>query len=79
MRDLFEAAAEQSAAGDPLADRIRPTDLGEIHGQSALLDDGRILRKLIEEDRVPSLILWGPPGSGKTTLAQEGALPVDLA
>ncbi len=53
----------------PLAARFRPRSLAEFRGQTSLLGEGRALRKLIEGDRVPSLILWGPPGCGKTTLA----------
>ncbi len=55
---------------EPLASRIRPRTLEEIIGQEHLLAPGRALRRSIEEDRVPSIILWGPPGSGKTTLAE---------
>ncbi|HUG54188.1 MAG TPA: replication-associated recombination protein A [Vicinamibacteria bacterium] len=53
----------------PLADRIRPRTLDELVGQEEVLGEGRALRRAIEADRFPSLILWGPPGSGKTTLA----------
>lgn len=56
-------------AGSPLADRMRPQSLEEYVGQEQLLGKGRLLREMIEKDEVPSLILWGPPGSGKTTLA----------
>ena len=53
----------------PLADRMRPKTLGDFVGQEKLLGEGKILRKAIEIDNIPSIIFWGPPGSGKTTLA----------
>lgn len=55
---------------EPLAARLRPQDLAEFVGQKHLLGEGKILRKLIEGDQVSSMIFWGPPGVGKTTLAQ---------
>ncbi len=53
----------------PLADRMRPRTIEEFVGQEHLLGQGKILRQAIESDQLPSMILWGPPGSGKTTLA----------
>ncbi|HYI60848.1 MAG TPA: replication-associated recombination protein A [Acidimicrobiales bacterium] len=69
--DLFAAAAsERLAARAPLADRLRPTSLDEVVGQDHLLGPGKPLRRLIEADRLSSAILWGPAGTGKTTLAR---------
>jgi len=69
--DLFDKAAEQDSAKQaPLAERVRPATLEAILGQDHLLADGRLLRQAIQRDQVLSLILWGPPGSGKTTLAR---------
>jgi putative ATPase len=59
--------ADQSA---PLAARMRPRSLDEYAGQADIVGPGRALRRAIESDRVPSMILWGPPGTGKTTLAE---------
>jgi putative ATPase len=69
--DLFTASArEQLARQAPLAARIRPRTLDEVVGQEQLLAKGRPLRSLIEADRLTSVLLWGPPGTGKTTLAR---------
>src|SRR5256714_2122414 len=59
--------------GQPLAARMRPRDLDEFVGQSHLVGKGRVLRKAMEAGQLPSMILWGPPGTGKTTLAAIGA------
>src|SRR5262245_55865408 len=68
---LFEDDKVPTPAADaPLADRMRPQTLDEVYGQGHLLDPGKPLRTAIERDQVPSMILWGPPGVGKTTLAQ---------
>ncbi len=70
LADLFDHALQQRQGKDaPLAARLRPRTLDEYVGQEHLLGPGRVLRKVIESDQLPSLILWGPPGSGKTTLA----------
>ena len=60
---------DPAATSQPLASRMRPSDLSEFVGQEHLVGEGKILRQMIERDRIPSMILWGPPGVGKTTLA----------
>ena len=69
--DLFDTktAADQLREA-PLAERMRPQTLEEFMGQEHLLGEGKLLRRLIETDQLTSLIFWGPPGSGKTTLAR---------
>ncbi|HZS08592.1 MAG TPA: replication-associated recombination protein A [Blastocatellia bacterium] len=66
-RILKVGAADKSS---PLAERMRPRTLSEFIGQEQLLGEGKLLRRLIEEDRLTSMIFWGPPGAGKTTLAK---------
>jgi len=69
--DLFAAAAEDRLVRQaPLAARLRPRTLDDVVGQEPLLGPGKPLRVLIEADRLSSVILWGPPGTGKTTIAQ---------
>ena len=60
---------QENKKNTPLADRIRPRILEEFLGQDEIVGQGKMLRKAIEVDQVPSMIFWGPPGSGKTTLA----------
>ena len=68
--DLFDRASEQDPSGKPLAERMRPRRLEDFAGQEHVLGPGTALRRAIEADQVPSLVLWGPPGTGKTTLAR---------
>ena len=69
--DIFEYHAEKATAADrPLAERMRPRNLDEFVGQSRVVGEGSLVRRAIEKDRIFSMILWGPPGCGKTTLAR---------
>jgi len=69
MDDLFNQAT-QTSSSRPLAERMRPRGLDEVVGQQHLLAPGKLLRRLIASDQLGSLILWGPPGTGKTSLGQ---------
>jgi len=68
--ELFDLSSPSPSSHAPLAERVRPATLETFVGQDHLLGPGKPLRVLIESDRLPSMIFWGPPGSGKTTLAR---------
>jgi putative ATPase len=68
--DLFERSAQQERINQPLAERMRPVSLDEFVGQDHLLAPGKLLAGLAGGGRLPSVLLWGPPGTGKTTLAR---------
>lgn len=71
MEDLFDKRLkERLEKGAPLADRMRPKDFSSFFGQEELVGEGSPLRRAIQKDNLRSLIFWGPPGSGKTTLAR---------
>ena len=67
--DMEQKSLFENEVNQPLASRLRPRDLDEFVGQTHLIGEGKILRRLIENDNITSLIFWGPPGVGKTTLA----------
>ncbi|MFZ9675291.1 MAG: replication-associated recombination protein A [Ilumatobacteraceae bacterium] len=70
MSDLFSAAAEERLREQaPLAARLRPSSIDDVVGQEHLVGPGKPLRRLVEQDKLSSAIFWGPPGTGKTTLA----------
>ncbi|WP_296596827.1 AAA family ATPase, partial [Phenylobacterium sp.] len=70
MADLFEAAGLTPQQPSPLADRLRPQKLEEVVGQDHLLGPEGPIRRMAEARRLSSMILWGPPGTGKTTIAR---------
>lgn len=67
---MYQPTMFEDDSAAPIAERLRPRDLDEFYGQKHLIGEGKILRRLIESDSVSSMIFWGPPGVGKTTLAQ---------
>ena len=69
MSDLFEASGIHPPDA-PLADRMRPRTLDEVVGQDHLLAEGGPIRRMVEAGRLGSMLLWGPPGTGKTTIAR---------
>jgi putative ATPase len=69
MTSLFDPPADAPRPGAPLAERLRPRTLTEYVGQQHLVGEGGVLRRYLDAGRLPSIILWGPPGVGKTTLA----------
>jgi len=70
MEDLFaDQLTQRLQKNEPLALRMRPRTLDEFVGQSELIGAGRFLRRVIQSDSIPSLLFFGPPGTGKTTLA----------
>ncbi len=76
--DLFEYSSQKStSATRPLAERMRPSVLDDVVGQERITGEGTLIRGAIEDDRVFSMILWGPPGCGKTTLARIVAAETD--
>ena len=78
MTDLFDSAGLEDDAPRPLADRLRPQSINEVVGQDHLFGEGGALRRMIEGGRLSSLILWGPPGVGKTTIAKILSKATDL-
>ena len=83
MADLFDTADTNPGGSPPgrrpLADRLRPANLDEVIGQHAVLGRGGVLRTMLEAGSLPSLVFWGPPGVGKTTIARLLASETDLS
>lgn len=78
MASLFEKAAENDMTGRPLADQLRPKTLPDVVGQNHLLKDDGLIGRMVKSHKITSLILWGPPGCGKTTIARLLADHTDL-
>jgi putative ATPase len=70
MTNLFQAAGLEKGAPQPLADRLRPKTLAEVAGQEHLLGEGGMLKRMLDKSGLRSIIFWGPPGTGKTTVAR---------
>src|SRR6056297_350465 len=68
--NLFDGSNETKPGDKPLAYRMRPRNINELFGQDEIIGEGKLLRRAIKADRLQSLILYGPPGSGKTSLAR---------
>ena len=79
MSDLFDSGASEPVKGPrPLADRLRPTKLAEVIGQTQVLGEGAPLEVMLSSGSLSSIIFWGPPGVGKTTIARLLAHETDL-
>lgn len=78
MSELFDSPADAAAMDSPLADRLRPGSLDEVVGQDHLLKEGGALQRMLATNWLASIIFWGPPGTGKTTMARLLAAEVDL-
>ena len=70
MTDLFQSAGLEDTAPRPLADRLRPKSLSDVEGQDHLIGPEGPIGRMLGSDRLASMILWGPPGVGKTTIAR---------